>query len=126
MERQVLIVFLRHTENINITCHLKTYRYKKKATEKSDFLNTITNILGLSVKQRDVLYDDGYDMISTIIHWKYDKIRDWFTTKSKLTTTRGGDSYVGRQINFLQVSAWWATNLNLRVNRLSYMTLMTL
>ena len=48
------------------------------------FLNTITNVLGISVKKREVLYDDGY---------LHDNIREWFTTKSKLTTTRRGASY---------------------------------
>ena len=60
---------------------------------QADFLNTITNVLGLSVKQREVLYDEKYDMISTIIHWKYGEIREWRTTNSNLTTTRGGDSF---------------------------------
>ena len=52
------------------------------------FLNTITNVLGLSVKKQKVLPDDGYDTIFTIIHWKYDKIREWCTTKYKLKATR--------------------------------------
>ena len=56
-------------------------------------LNTITSVLYLSFKQREVLSNDGYDTISTIINWKYDKICEWRTTKSKLTTTRGGASY---------------------------------
>ena len=60
------------------------------ATEKADLLNTITNVLGLSVKQREVSSSDTYDTISTIINWKFDKIREWFTTKFKLKTTRGG------------------------------------
>ena len=60
---------------------------------QADFLNTITNVLGLSVKQREMLSDYGYDTIFTSIHWKYDEISEWFTTKSKLTTTRVGDSY---------------------------------
>ena len=78
------------------------------------FLNTITNVLGLSVKQCEVLSDDGYDTISTIMHWKYDDIRDWCTTKSKLTTTRGGAYYGDQKIKCLQALAWWATNLTLR------------
>ena len=40
------------------------------------FLNTITNVLGISVKQREVLFNDGYDTISTIIYWKYENIRE--------------------------------------------------
>ena len=80
----------------------------------ADFLNTITNILGLSVKQREVLYNVRYDMISTIIHWKYENIREWCTTKSKLTNTRGGDSYGYQQIKCLQALVYWATYLTLR------------
>ena len=60
---------------------------------QADLLKTITNILSLSVNQREVLSDEGYDTISTIAHWKYDDILEWYTTKSKLTTTRGGASY---------------------------------
>ena len=60
---------------------------------QAHLFNTITNVLGLSVKQREVLSDDGYETMSTIIHWKYDEIREWCTTKSKLKTTRGGASY---------------------------------
>ena len=30
------------------------------ATAQADFLNTVTNVLGLSVIQREVLYNDGY------------------------------------------------------------------
>ena len=37
-----------------------------------DFVNTITNVLGLSVKQRKVLSNEGYNAISTIIYRKYD------------------------------------------------------
>ena len=60
---------------------------------QADLLKKITNILSLSVNQREVLSDEGYDTISTIVHWKYDDILEWYTTKSKLTTTRGGASY---------------------------------
>ena len=62
------------------------------------FLNTITNVLGLSDKQRDVLSYDGYDTISTIIHCKYDSIHKGCTTNYKLTTTTGGASYGDQNI----------------------------
>ena len=81
---------------------------------QADFINRITNILGLSVKQREVLSDDRCDTVSTIINWKYDEIHDWCTTKSKLTTTRGGASYGEEKIKCLQTLAWWATNLKFR------------
>ena len=84
------------------------------ATEQAYFLNTITNVLGLSVNQREVLCDDRYDMVSTIINWKYEKMRDCFTTKSKLTTPRRGASYGDRKIRCFQALEWWATNLTLR------------
>ena len=54
------------------------------AMSQAEFLNKITNVLGLSPKQREVLSDDGYDTISTIIHCNYDKISEWCTTKSTL------------------------------------------
>ena len=75
-------------------------------------LNKITNVLGLSVKKLEVLSDDVYDTISTIINWKYGDIRKWCTTKYKLTTTRGGASYGYPKTKCLQVLAWWDTNLN--------------
>ena len=78
------------------------------------FLNISTNVLGLSVKQRQVLSNDRYDTIYTTIHFNYDGIREWCTTNSKLTTTRVGSSYVDLKINFLQSLAWWSTNLTLR------------
>ena len=37
---------------------------------QADFLNKITNVLDLSLNKCEVLYDDGYDKIFTIIHWK--------------------------------------------------------
>ena len=76
-----------------ITCHFKMHRYKKISMAQADLLNTITNVLVLSVKKCEVLSDDGYDPISIIIHWKYEEIREWCPTKSKLTTTREGYSY---------------------------------
>ena len=82
------------------------------------FLNKITNVLGLSVKQCEVLYNDGYYSIYTIIHWKYDKIREWFTTKYNFTTTRGGASYGDLKIKCLQALAWWANDLILRVKQM--------
>ena len=81
---------------------------------QADLLNTITNVLGLSVKQHEVLYDDRYDTIYTIIHWKYEKIHEWCTTKSNLKTTRGGASYGDQKIKCLQVLAWWATDFTVR------------
>ena len=84
------------------------------AISQSDLINTTTNVLGLSIDQRGLLYDDVYDTIFAIIHWKYEKIREWCTTKSKLTTTRGGSSYGDQKIKFLQALAWWATDLTLR------------
>ena len=62
-------------------------------------LNKITNVLGLSVKKREVLSNDGYDTISAIIHWKYDEIREWCKIKYKLATTRGGTSYGYQKIS---------------------------
>ena len=41
---------------------------------QEDFLNKITNVLVLSVKQHEVLSNDGYDMISNIIHWSCGEI----------------------------------------------------
>ena len=81
---------------------------------QADFFDTITNVLGLSVKQREMLSDDWYDTISTIIHWKYYNIREWFTTKSKLKTTRGGASCGYLKIECLRALPWWVTDLALR------------
>ena len=78
------------------------------------FLNTITNVLGLSVKKQKVLPDDGYDTIFTIIHWKYDKIREWCTNKYKLITTRGGAYYGDQKIKCIQTLSLWANDLTLR------------
>ena len=63
---------------------------------QADFFNTVTNVLGLSDKQLEVLSDDGYDTIFNIIHWKYDKIHEWFTTKYKLKKTIR-EAYYGDQ-----------------------------
>ena len=70
--------------------------------------------MGLSVKQRELLFDDGYDTILTIIHWNYDNIREWCTTKSKLTTTRGGTYYGELKIKYIQALECWATDFSLR------------
>ena len=69
---------------------------------QADLLITITNILGLLVKQHDVVSDDGYDTIYTITHREYEKIREWCTTMSELTNTREGASYVDRKMQCLQ------------------------
>ena len=82
--------------------------------EQAYLLNTITNVLDLSVKQREVLSNGWYDIIYTIIHWNYDKIREWCTNESKLTTTIGGVSCGDQKTNFLQVLAWYDTYLTLR------------
>ena len=84
------------------------------AMSKADFLNTITDVLGLSFKHHEVLSDDGYDIIYTIIHWKYDKIREWCTTKYKMTTNRGVSPYGDQKTKCLQALEWWDTNLTLR------------
>ena len=60
---------------------------------QEDLLNTVTNVLGLSISQREVLCDDGYDTTSTIIYWEYNEIRECCTNKYKFTTTRGGATY---------------------------------
>ena len=83
---------------------------------QADLINTITNVLGLSIKQREVLSDDGYDTIFTIILMKYDKIREWCITKSKLTTTIAGGSYGDKKTKCLQELARWANDLTLRGN----------
>ena len=41
---------------------------KKMAMAKKNVLNTITNVLALSVKQHEVLSDDEWDTIATIIN----------------------------------------------------------
>ena len=106
-----------------IKCHLKTHRYIKMAMVQENFLHTITNMLGFSVKQREVISDDGYDTIYTIINWKYDKIREWCTTKSKLTTIRGGASYgYLKSISYGRCHSG-PKNCPSGVNRLSYLTL---
>ena len=81
---------------------------------KADLLNTTTKVLGLSVKKCEVLSDDRDDTISTTIHWKYDKIREWCTTKFKLKTKRARASYGYQKIKCLQALAWQSTNLTLR------------
>ena len=48
----------------------------KMEMAQADFLNIVTNSLVLSIRQREVLSDDGYYMTSTIIHWKYNEIRE--------------------------------------------------
>ena len=63
---------------------------QKMTMAQAYFLNTVTNVLGL-------LSDDGYDIISTIINWKYDNMHECCTTKSKLTTTIVGVSYADKK-----------------------------
>ena len=85
---------------------------------QADLLDTVINILGISVNQREVLSGDVYYTMSTIINWMYEDIRDWCTAKSKLTTTRGGASYGDQKIKFLQALAHWATNFILRCKQI--------
>ena len=76
MESQAWTGFQRHTENINMTSSYVTLKCIDKEMEmaQEDFLNKITNVLVLSVKQHEVLSNDGYDMISNIIHWNCGEI----------------------------------------------------
>ena len=70
--------------------------------------------MGLSVSKCEVLFDDEYGIIYNIITCKYNKIRERFTNKSKLPTTRGGAPYVDRKIMCIQFLAWWDTDLTIR------------
>ena len=81
---------------------------------QTDFLNTVINLLVLLVRKCDVLSNDGYDTISHIIHWKYNMVREWFTTKSKLSTTIVGAPYWDIKIKFIKSLELWATDLTLR------------
>ena len=81
---------------------------------QADLINRINNVLELLVKPCDLLSDDGYDKIFTIIHWKYNNIREWCNTKPKLKTTGGGASYGEQKIKCIQALAWWATDFTLR------------
>ena len=85
---------------------------------QENFLSTITDVLGLSFKQCGVLSNDGYYMISPIINWNYNEIRERCTTKSKLTTTRVKVSYGDQKINCIQSLALWATNLTPRYKQI--------
>ena len=69
--------------NINMTSsHItKNAWLQKMAMAQADLLNTITNVLSLSLNKHDVLSYDRYDTISTIIYMKCDEIREWCTTK---------------------------------------------
>ena len=113
-----------------ISSHVTLKRIStKKKMAQADLFNTITNVLGLSVKQRGVSSSGRYDKICTIIHLNYKKIRECCTNKSKLKNTRGGSSYGYRKIKLLQVLEWWATNFILRGKRIVladvYATMMT-
>ena len=83
------------------------------ATSQEYFLNKITNILGLSVEQLEVLSNEISKKIFTIIHWKYEKTQEWCTTKYKLTITRGEVPYGDRNIKCVQKLAWWDKKLTL-------------
>ena len=88
------------------------------AMTQAYLLNRITNFLGSSVKQGDMLSNYGYGRISIIISCKYDKIREWCTAKSKLKITRGVASYGDQKIKCIQSLAWWATELIIRGNQI--------
>ena len=83
------------------------------ATAQEYYLNKITNVLGLSVKQLEVLYNNGPNKFFTIIHWKYEKIWDWCQTKYKLKITRGGIPFGDQNIKCVHELTWWDTNLTL-------------
>ena len=87
---------------------------------KEDFLNTVTNILVLSVKKCEVLSNDGYDMISTIIYWKYNDIHEGCTTKSNLKTTRGEAFYGDRKIKCIHVNNTRVTEDVITCNNTEY------
>ena len=72
------------------------------AMAQAGFLNKINNILGLSLNQPDVLSNDEYYTISTIINWKYNETYEWCTTKYKVTTTKGRTFYGDRKTKCLK------------------------
>ena len=88
------------------------------AMAKADLINTITNVLVLSVNQCEVLSNDGCYTISTVIYCKYEEIHECCTTKFKLKTTIGGASYGDRKTKCLQALAWWSINLTLRCKQI--------
>ena len=82
--------------------------------DQQDFIVLLTGVMGFTDRQRTALISEGYDTARSLIHWKYNEIRDWCETKSKLSTQRGGENYGDRRIRNLQALAWWCTDCSLR------------
>ena len=108
-------ILIRH-HYIHILKHVGT----KMETANKYFLNKFTDVLGLLVRQREVLSNDGYEMISTIIYWKYNEIHEGCTTKSNLKTTRGEAFYGDRKIKCIHVNNTRVTEDVITCNNTEY------
>ena len=78
------------------------------------FTGTPQVILCFTNIQVRVLVDDGYDIQEVVICCKFTYIKEWFQLKSKITLSRGGVSYIDRNIKCLQALAWWVKDLKIR------------
>lgn len=78
--------------------------------DQQDFIVLLTGVMGFTDCQRTVLIGDGYDTARSLVHWKFNEIRDWCDSMGKLSTQRGGVNYGDRRIRNLQALAWWCTD----------------
>ena len=76
--------------------------------------NLLENTLNFTQRQIEILTEDGYNSIGTLVYWKHKDVREWCELKTKLLANRGGVTYGDRRIKCLQGLAWWATDLTLR------------
>ena len=60
------------------------------------------NIIGITNIQVSVLVENRYDSQESVLYWKLKNIKEWFQLKAKTPASRGGVSYVDRNINCLQ------------------------
>ena len=79
------------------------------ANADHDWVSAIKQVFNFTRDQSGTLILDGYDNAQSVIHWKFDNVRNWDIDKAKLAATRGRCSYGDMRIKCLQGLICWIT-----------------
>ena len=83
------------------------------------FTNTLQETLGFTTSQVHILDEDGYYTQYLVLYWNFTEIREWCQLKYNIPESRGGISFVDRNIKCPQELAWWVMDLTLQVKNIN-------
>ena len=75
------------------------------------FAQCLSDVLGFSQRQVQVLVEDGYAVPEDLAYWGYDEIKSWVSHKEKIPRTGAGAGvlYGDMKRKSLAGLAWWVT-----------------